>query len=64
MAPTLKQKIIGIRPGEKIDELMISKDDAPNVLKFKKYYLITPNTVFSRNINMFRKSKSKEIGKK
>ena len=48
----------------KIDELMISKDDAPNVLKFKKYYLITPNTVFSRNINMFRKSKSKEIGKK
>ena len=64
MAPTLKQKIIGIRPGEKIDELMISKDDAPNVLKFKKYYLITPNTVFSRNINMFRKNKSKEIGKK
>ena len=64
MAPTLKQKIVGIRPGEKIDELMISKDDAPNVLKFKKYYLITPNTVFSRNINMFRKSKSKEIGKK
>ena len=35
MAPTLKQKIVGIRPGEKIDELMISKDDAPNVLKFK-----------------------------
>lgn len=64
MAPTLKQKIVGIRPGEKIDELMISKDDAPNVLKFKKYYLITPNTVFSRNINMFKKSKSKEIGKK
>ena len=64
MAPSLKQKIVGIRPGEKIDELMISKDDAPNVLKFKKYYLITPNTVFSKNINMFKKSKSKEIGKK
>ncbi len=64
MAPGLKQKIVGIRPGEKIHELMISKDDAPNVLKFRKYYLITPNTVFSKNINMFKKSKSKEIGKK
>ena len=64
MAPDFKQKIIGIRPGEKIDELMISKDDAPNVLKFKKYYLITPNNVFSKDINMFKKSRSKEIGKK
>ena len=64
MGPGVKQKIVGIRPGEKIHELMISKDDAPNVLKFKKYYLITPNTVFSKNIKTFKKSSSNEIGKK
>ena len=64
MAPTLKQKIIGIRPGEKIhEELMISKDDAPNVLKLKVLF-DNPQYSFSRNINMFKKSKSKEIGKK
>ena len=28
MAPNLKQKIVGIRPGEKIHEIMFSTDDA------------------------------------
>ena len=64
MGPGVKQRIVGIRPGEKIHELMISKDDAPNVLKFKKYYLITPNTVLSKNIKTFEKNSLNEIGKK
>ena len=64
MGPGVKQRIVGIRPGEKIHELMISKDDAPNVLKFKKYYLITPNTVLSKNIKTFKKNSLNEIGKK
>ena len=64
MAPNLKLKIIGIRPGEKIHETMFSKDDTPNVLKFKKYYIIAPNTIFYKNFSSYQKNKSKEKGKK
>jgi UDP-N-acetylglucosamine 4,6-dehydratase/5-epimerase len=35
-------KIIGIRPGEKIHEEMISKNDSYSTLEFKKYYIIYP----------------------
>ena len=34
-------KIIGIRPGEKIHELMISRDESHNVYKFDDFYMIT-----------------------
>lgn len=35
-------KIIGIRPGEKIHEEMISKNDSYSTLEFKNYYIIYP----------------------
>ena len=34
--------IIGIRPGEKIHEVMISADDAINTLEFDSYFVIQP----------------------
>lgn len=40
--PKAKFKIIGIRPGEKIHEQMIGKDDALNTFEFKDYYKILP----------------------
>ena len=36
-------KIIGIRPGEKIHEMMISADDARNTIEFEQYYIIQPD---------------------
>lgn len=33
---------IGIRPGEKLHEMMISEDDARQTLEFDKYYVIQP----------------------
>lgn len=42
MAPELPQKIIGIRPGEKLHELMISRDDSSHTLEFPDHYVITP----------------------
>jgi UDP-N-acetylglucosamine 4,6-dehydratase len=42
MAPGLPQRIIGIRPGEKLHELMISRDDSPNALEFPDHYVICP----------------------
>jgi len=40
--PKAKFKIIGIRPGEKIHEQMIGKDDALSTFEFKDYYKILP----------------------
>jgi len=42
MCPECKTKIIGIRQGEKLHELLISKDDARNTLEFENYYLVKP----------------------
>ena len=47
MAPGLKQKIIGIRPGEKIHEIMCPKDDAHLTLEFDDHYVIQPTIAFS-----------------
>jgi UDP-N-acetylglucosamine 4,6-dehydratase len=43
MAPDCKIKIVGIRPGEKLHEVMISKDDARNAIEFKDYYIVKPS---------------------
>lgn len=42
IAPNLKIKEVGIRPGEKIHEQMITKEDARNTLEFDEYYIILP----------------------
>lgn len=34
--------IIGIRPGEKLHEVMVPRDDAHHTLEFEKFYLIQP----------------------
>ena len=38
-----KQKIIGIRPGEKLHEFMIGEDDARHTFEFDAYYKILPD---------------------
>jgi len=43
MAPNLKQKIIGIRPGEKIHESLCSLDESRLVRNLKDHYVILPN---------------------
>lgn len=42
ICPTCKTEIIGIRPGEKLHEVMIPKDDAHNTLEFEDYYVMQP----------------------
>jgi UDP-N-acetylglucosamine 4,6-dehydratase len=42
IAHECKTEIIGIRPGEELHELMITKDDARRTLEFKSYYMIQP----------------------
>ena len=42
IAPKAKHKIIGIRPGEKLHEQMISIDEANSTFEYKDYYKILP----------------------
>ncbi len=44
--PTCRTEIIGIRPGEKIHEVMISSDDARRTVEFDRNYIIQPDFLF------------------
>jgi len=46
IAPNMKTKTIGIRPGEKLHEIMITTDDARNTLSIQDRYIITPGLSF------------------
>ena len=56
VAPGVPIKIIGIRPGEKLHEVMITEDDSNFTVEFEKYYAILPpflvdSDFYSRNVN-------------
>ena len=42
MAPNVTQRIIGIRPGEKLHEVMITEDDSRNTTELSDRYVIAP----------------------
>lgn len=44
LAPDYPKKVIGIREGEKLHELMISSDDSRRSLEFDQHYVILPET--------------------
>jgi len=46
MAPDLPTEIIGIRPGEKLHEIMCPVDDAHLTIEFDDHYTITPSIQF------------------
>jgi UDP-N-acetylglucosamine 4,6-dehydratase (inverting) len=46
IAPDAKHEIMGIRPGEKLHEEMITATDSINTVEFDKYYAITPNSKY------------------
>ena len=43
MAPEMPLNFIGIRPGEKLHEIMCPADDAPRTVEFHDHYVITPS---------------------
>jgi len=42
LGPDCEQEVVGIRPGEKLHEMLITRDDARHTLEFKDFYIITP----------------------
>ncbi|GAD19664.1 UDP-N-acetylglucosamine 4,6-dehydratase (inverting) [Helicobacter fennelliae] len=51
LAPNLPIKIIGIRPGEKLHEVMIPNDDSRHCYEFDDFYLLEPSILFQTPIN-------------
>ncbi len=51
IAPNLKQKIIGIRPGEKLHEVMCPRDESHLTLEFLDHFVIKPSITFSMPID-------------
>ena len=58
IAPQAKHNIIGIRPGEKLHEEMISCDDSYFTYEYSKYYKILPQiNEWSQDISRIKKGK-------
>ena len=61
MAPNLPHKIIGIRPGEKLHEIMCPSDDSHLTLEFDDHFVIQPTIQFS-HISDFTQNRLGEKG--
>ena len=61
MAPDIPQKIIGIRPGEKLHEVMCPQDESHLTLEFDDHYMIRPSIEFNF-VDDFTKNRLGEIG--
>tara|TARA_B110000305_G_C19415379_1_gene627706 strand:+ start:391 stop:1371 length:981 start_codon:yes stop_codon:yes gene_type:complete len=69
ISPKMIIKISGIRPGEKIDEILISKDESAQTVELKNGYIIYPNNTFvisklSKKIKQKKKLKDFEYNSK
>jgi len=62
VAPGIPSEIIGIRPGEKLHEIMCPADDSHLTLEFDDHYTITPSITFTRIID-YSKNALNELGK-
>jgi UDP-N-acetylglucosamine 4,6-dehydratase/5-epimerase len=62
MAPKLPIKIIGIRPGEKIHEVMCPADDSHLTVEFDDYFVIAPSIIFFTRSNEFTTNALGEVG--
>ena len=63
MAPGLPHKIVGIRPGEKIHEVMCPADDSHLTLEFDDHYVIRPTIAFSDGDNSYSPNRLGERGR-
>jgi UDP-N-acetylglucosamine 4,6-dehydratase len=62
LAPDIPQKIVGIRAGEKLHEIMIPKDDSRLAIEFKDHYVLKPTIKRTGYVNYLENS-LKENGK-
>ena len=64
VSPDCKQEIVGIRPGEKLHEEMITETDALSTVEFPDCYVILPSAPPNWDIETFMKESNLYQGKK
>jgi UDP-N-acetylglucosamine 4,6-dehydratase len=62
MAPHLPHRVIGIRPGEKLHEIMCPADDSHLTLEFDDHFVIRPTIQFNQHVD-FEVNKLGEKGR-
>lgn len=62
LAPDLPQKVIGIRPGEKLHEVMCPADDSHLTLEYDDHFVIRPTITFTSRNNAFEVNAMGEKG--
>lgn len=62
MAPKIATKVIGIRPGEKLHEIMCPADDCHLTLEFHDHYVIRPSIKFHHGSVSYEKNMLGEPG--
>ena len=63
IAPKLPQKEVGIRPGEKLHEVMCPTDDSYHTYEYNDHFVIAPTINFSSRSNDFTRNALGETGK-
>jgi UDP-N-acetylglucosamine 4,6-dehydratase len=54
-----KQEIVGIRPGEKLHETLISEDESRNSIEFNECYIVQANPILQKELLSFKNGKGK-----
>jgi len=62
IAPRMPHKVVGIRPGEKLHEVMCPTDDSHLTLEFADHYVLRPTIFFSARNNNFEINTLNESG--
>jgi UDP-N-acetylglucosamine 4,6-dehydratase len=63
VAPGMPRRTVGIRPGEKLHEVLCLPDTAHETLQFERHYVIKPSFKFGRVDVDYRKAANGEIGR-
>ncbi len=53
LAPECKHEFVGIRPGEKLHEVLVPEDDARRSLELKNFFVIQPELSFWKDANKY-----------
>ncbi len=52
MCPSCEKKNVGIRPGEKLHEVMITEEDSANTYEYDDHFIIYPNLEWWKDVNV------------
>ncbi|MDR5733106.1 UDP-N-acetylglucosamine 4,6-dehydratase (inverting) [Caballeronia sp. LZ025] len=63
IAPEMDTKIVGIRPGEKLHEIMCPADDSHLTIEFDDHYVLSPTITFSAGARDFSRNALGENGR-